>query len=132
MSSISGQMQGLDIGIHAVAESNANNTVAILNMLGEQNASMKRCLEACTNVLAASSEETGTTVRYAEAIDAAQQLIGNIGNVDPSSKASVIDKMIARNNALQIGGNVSAEVALAVLNMPSRKVALLDSNDNAS
>ena len=118
MSSISGQMQGLDIGMHAVAESNANDTAAILSMLEEQNASLKRCLEACTKVLAASSQETGTIVRYAEAIDSAKQLIGNIGNIDPLSKASVIDKMIAKNNAVQIGGKVSAEVALAVLCRP--------------
>lgn len=123
MSGISGQIQGLEISMHAVAESGPDKSEAILKALEEHNTALGQCLKACTSALAETSKGTGTTIKYAEALNEAMQLIGTIGKVDPGGETAMIEKMIAKDRAVQFGGNISADVALAMLNAPSRSDA---------
>lgn len=123
MSGISGQIQGLEISMHAVAESAPDKSEAILKALEEHNMALGQCLKACTSALAETSKETGTTVKYAEALDEARQLMANIGTVDQSGGTVRIDKMIAKNHAWQVAGNLSTDAALAILTAPSRSGA---------
>jgi hypothetical protein len=66
-----------------------------------------------------SCKETGTAIKYAEALGEARQLISTIRKVNPGETA-VIEKMIAKDHAVQFGGNICADIALTMLNAPSR------------
>lgn len=120
MSAISGQIQGLEISMHAVADSDPDKSEAIMKTLEEHNTALGQCLKACTSALAETSKGTGTTIKYAEALNEALQLIGTIGKVDPGGEMAMIEKMIAKDRAVQFGGNISTEVALKMLNAHSR------------
>lgn len=120
MSVISGQIQGLEISMQSVADSNPDKLEAIMKALEEHNTALGQCLKACTSALAETSKRTGTTIKHAEALNEARQLIGIIGKVDPGGEQAVIESMTARDHATQFGGQISTEVALAMLNAPPR------------
>ncbi len=119
MCTISGQIQGLEISMNAVDESGRDKSEVILKALEEHNTAFRQCLKACTSALAETAKGTGTTVKYAEALNDARQLIGVIGNVDPGGETAIIEVMIAKDRAVQFGGSISSDVALAMLNAPS-------------
>jgi hypothetical protein len=106
--------------MYTVAESGPDKSEAVLKALEEHNIAFRQCLMACTSALAETARGTGTTIKYAEALDEARQLIGVIGKVDPGGETAVVEVMIAKDRAVQFGGSISSEVALAMLNAPSK------------
>ena len=120
MCSITGQIQGLEISMHTIVESGPDKSEAVLKALEEHNIAFRQCLKVCTSALAETARGTGTTIKYAEALNEAKQLIGVIGKVDPGGETAIVEVMIAKDRAVQYGGSISSDVALAVLNAPSR------------
>lgn len=118
MSGISGQIQGLEMSIHTVVESSPDKSEVILDALKEHNTALGQCLKTCMSALVETSTRTSTTIKYAAALDEARQLIGNIGKVELGGEAAMIEVMIAKDRAVQFGGNISADVAIAMLNAP--------------
>jgi hypothetical protein len=112
MGGISGQIQGMEIGMQAIAEFGAEKD-ELKQALGEQNAALGQCLRVCMAVLSGVNQKTGNAVKYARAYDDAKQMVGTIGYVTPGGATTTIGEMTAHQRAQQVGGTVNTEFALA-------------------
>jgi len=117
MSGITGQMQGISIGMQAIAEFGAEKD-DLKRALDEQNAALGQCLKVCMVVLNSSNKTTGNEVKFARAYDEARQLVGAIGYVQPGGATVTVGEMTAHGQAEQVGGVVSDDFALAFMSRP--------------
>jgi hypothetical protein len=118
MNSLSGQIQGLEIGMQAVAEFGEQKE-ELMQALAEYNSALGQCLKACMAALSETTAKTGNTIKYARAFDDAKMLIGTIGNVAPGGPANLIEVAIAQDRAKVMAGSVDGDTALAFMNTPS-------------
>jgi hypothetical protein len=112
MGSISGQIQGMEIGMQAIIEFGAEKD-ELKQALNEQNAALGQCLKVCMAALSGVNQKTGNAVKYARAYDEAKQIVGTIGYVTPGGATTTIEEMTAHQRAKQVGGTVNTEFALA-------------------
>jgi hypothetical protein len=111
MSGISGQTQGMEIGMQAVVEFGAEKH-ELKQALSEQNAALGQCLKVCMAALNGVNQTTGNAIKYAQAYDDARMLVGTIGNVSPKVVATTVGEMSAHQRARVMGGKVEGSVAL--------------------
>ena len=122
---ISGQMQGLVIATEVIVTqlgaSNhqpASSTVALIQAMERQIETLSSSLATCLSVLKvleATPSITGNNVILAEALDDAKQLVGVIGHVQVGGPTVLIDRLVAKDRAKQVGGVISNEGALKFL-----------------
>ena len=122
MNTITGQIQGLAISEPTVlaaqeaAEDEEGDKPR--EVLEPQRVGLGECLKTCSYALAEVANQTGTTVKYAEALGDATQLLGAFGDIsgtDFASASVTIEKMIARDRAFQAGGAFSEKTFLEAL-----------------
>lgn len=111
MSGISGQTQGIEIGIQAIVEFGAEKH-ELKQALSEKNAALGQCLKACMAALNGANQTTRNEIKYARAYDDARMLVGTIGNVSPGIAATTVGEMSAHQRARVMGGEVEGSVAL--------------------
>lgn len=111
MSSISGQIQGLKIGMQSIADSGAQKE-ELTKLIEEQNAALSNCLKVCISAFQETVKDSGSVIKNAAAYDDARQLVGTIGNVDSEIQGSTIDLAVARDRARQTVGSVEGNIAL--------------------
>jgi hypothetical protein len=118
MNSLSGQVQGLEIGMQAVLDFGPQED-DLVRTLNEQTAAIGQCLKVCMAALSGTTKTSGNTIKYARAFDNARQLVGTIGKVTPGGPTNRIDVMIAQDRAQQMGGSIEGKVALDFMSAPA-------------
>ncbi|SPO04779.1 uncharacterized protein DNG_07464 [Cephalotrichum gorgonifer] len=116
--SSTGQMEGLQLAISTMSQSSLSigkqDAEAVLKLLNGHSAMLARCLRFCESGLREITAATGAAVKHAEAFDKARQWIGNIGfdgSWIPDAPPISVDRVIARDQAVQGVGNMSGEAA---------------------
>lgn len=118
MNRLSGQMQGMEIGMQAVIDTGAQNQ-DLMRAIAREAANVAQCLKVCMAALSGTTQNTGNTFKYVRAFDDARQLVGNIGNGPVGGPATTFDVLIAQDRARQMAGNIDGNVALDFMNAPS-------------
>ncbi|OAQ59484.1 hypothetical protein VFPPC_14781 [Pochonia chlamydosporia 170] len=118
INSFTGQMEGLQLAISSLSLNSLSireeDVDMVLKVLNGHRVMLAQCLKFCEHGLKETTAATGTTVKYAEAFDKARHWIGNIGfdgTWAPNTPLISVDRMIARDEAIQGVGNMSREVA---------------------
>ena len=122
VNTIIGQIQGLAISEPMIlkAQETAEDEGKDIpqEVLEPQMVGLGECLKTCSYALAEVANQTGTTVKYAEALGDATQLLGTFGDISgiDFTKASVtIEEMIAKDRAFQASGAFSQDAFFAAL-----------------
>jgi hypothetical protein len=111
MNGISGQIQGMEIGMQAIVDFGAEKD-ELKQALNDQNAALGQCLKVCMAALSGVNQTTGNAVKYARAYDDARMLVGTIGNVSSEVAITTIGEMSAHQRARVMGGRVEGNIAL--------------------
>jgi len=114
MNTISGQVQGMEIGMQAVAEFGAQKE-ELIRAMENQNVALAQCLKACTTALSTTTKSLGHEYKYARALDDAIQLVGNVGSVRGGGASHRYNVVLGQDRAQQILGDTEGNVALAIL-----------------
>lgn len=121
-SNIAVQLRDVEAGLNTLAapsqssqSMNTNDEVAAtrdaeLTALRSQKQVLEDCLKVC------SSASQGVRVKHAEAFDDSRHFIGNVGEVKAGGPPVEVEKLIARDRARQVAGNIDGASALAFLN----------------
>ncbi|KAF9880639.1 FAD binding domain-containing protein [Colletotrichum karsti] len=111
LESITGQIERHSIGMPAVVEFGANQTKSTRGFEEQQRKMLAQHARVSIPILEPAAKVAGN-VRYAVASDEARQLVGVIGDVRAGGDTVVIDQLIAKDKARQMGGTISGHVAL--------------------
>jgi hypothetical protein len=123
---LTGQMQGLQIGLQAFLDAGAQSreliTTApqrelaeaqeskVLLAIEQQNIALGHCYRACMAAFKETTQATGHTYKYVEASNEARLLAGDFGNV-PAGVTHSFEKVIAKDKARVVAGNMDGQYA---------------------
>lgn len=111
LNGLNGQIQGLAIGMQTV-KSFASSKEELVESIEKQMSGLVSCVRACLSALSSTAKSTGNHVKYARALGDAQQVVGVIGYIQPGGAEATVDVAIAEQNAQQMAGVISGDVAL--------------------
>lgn len=123
---LTGQMQGLQIGLQAFLDANAQSQELVtttqqreltqaqeskvLLAIEQQNIALGHCYRACMAVFKETTQATGHTYKYMEASNNAKLLAGDFGNVAGGAKHTY-EKVFVKDNAWVVAGNMEGQYA---------------------
>lgn len=113
MTSISGQIQGVEIGMQALSDFDTQKN-ELMAAMEQQSLALAQCLKACTTALSSTSESSGHKYLYTKAIGNAIQLVGNVGQTGTGGTSHTYSQVIGENDAQQVVGDVEGQIALAM------------------
>lgn len=113
MAGISGQIQGVEIGMQTLADFDTQKN-ELMAAMEQQSLALAQCLKACTSALSSTAERSGHKYLYTRGIGNAIQLIGNVGQTGTGGAAHEYAQVIGEGDAMQIVGDTEGKVALDI------------------
>ncbi|KAF2466587.1 uncharacterized protein BDR25DRAFT_327960 [Lindgomyces ingoldianus] len=123
---LTGQMQGLQIGLQTFLDSSATGHKSIiaddqrklaeaqesrvLQAIEQRNTALKHCYRACMAVFKETTNVTGHTYKYMTASEESKFLMGDLGNVQGGAKHTY-EKINATGKAWVVTGNMDGASA---------------------
>jgi hypothetical protein len=125
MSEFSGRIETLLLAGDALSISGVmitqQDVTAVTQILNEHGKLLKQCLLFCTSAMNAAQPKTdGTYVKYAEAVEQAKQIIGNVGEIRSDAPNVTVDKAKAGGSSFQFIGRMSKEALGTLVNSTSQ------------
>jgi hypothetical protein len=121
---MTGQIQGLTMLtsqlnlFESSDEARGKELILYQEQAAAQKEGLAKCLKASSFTLAEVASQTGTTIKYAESLNDATQLLGTFGDIkgtDFAAASTAIEKMVAKDQSFQAAGHFSEDAFAAAL-----------------